>query len=102
MSDTGGLDGWTIAKGLWGLLMSVLGFFGIRAFNKLDELEEEQSKLRATTVSRDEFHDEQQVTRELINDAVERIETGQRESLRAMNDIQKLLLERALRDRNER
>lgn len=36
-------DGWTVAKGAWGLIVSIVAFFGTRQMNRIDKLESDRA-----------------------------------------------------------
>jgi len=51
------VDGWSVAKVLWGFLVSLLSFLGLRQLRRIDNLEK-------TTVKKVDFKEEMKIMRE--------------------------------------
>ena len=106
MSDFGG---WDVAKVLWGILVTLLSWLGVRSANKVDEIEDDVTLLRSTAVTRDEleayrkFHQQQlDELRESLtattNLAVERLERSNGKVIEQVQKTQNIILEKMLRN----
>lgn len=107
MSDPAAIDGWTVAKGLWAILMSILGFFGIKMIRQVGEHDTEITRLKTIVLTKDDLlrlHQENQDRMDelrsslvsTMNLAVERIEDSHRNSNAQVRDTQNLILKKLM------
>ncbi len=102
------VSGWDIAEKLWGLLITVAGFFGVRLYLRADKQADEITLLKTTIVGRDEFEAEVFETRrqmesfrkemvDVMTRSIDRLESSNRQVMTMFNETQNTILDKLLK-----